>query len=146
MARYVKGQRQPGQGGRRNPPGGRPTKEQAAEKESFRQALERKREERAEELAGAYYDMALADPATMRHAVDKVLPTLTEENIIAPPTIIFAPYAHNRHPPQLPAQDIPVAVEQSEQEESSQSLAPPPGVKLKFHAFANVPAGGKRRQ
>jgi hypothetical protein len=86
-------------GGRRNPPGGRPTKEQAAEKESFRQALERKREERAEELAGAYYEMALADPATMRHAVDKVLPTLTEENIIAPPTIIFAPFAPNRHPP-----------------------------------------------
>jgi hypothetical protein len=129
-------------GGRRNPPGGRPTKAQAAEKESFRQALERKREERAEELAGAYYDMALADPATMRHAVDKVLPTLTEENIIAPPTIIFAPFAHNRHPPQLPAQDIPVTVQNKPaqlpapdgQEGGGEGAAPA----LKFLNFSNV--------
>ena len=55
--RYVKGQRQPGQGGRRNPPGGRPTEERAAEKESFRRSLGAQAgREGAEELAGAYYD------------------------------------------------------------------------------------------
>ena len=74
MPRYVKGQRQPGQGGRRNPPGGRPTKAQVAEKESLRQAIERKREERADEFAEAYLVMAKDDPATMRHFIDKVLP------------------------------------------------------------------------
>jgi hypothetical protein len=59
--------------------GGPPTKEQLAERESFRQALERKREERAEELATAYYDMALGtrdETATMRHVVDKVIPPI----------------------------------------------------------------------
>ena len=87
------------EGGKRNPPGGRPTKAQAAEKESFRQALERQREERAQELASAYYDTALADPATLRHCVDKVLPTLTEENIIAPPIINFLIFSSSQLPP-----------------------------------------------
>src|SRR4029453_10151881 len=85
---------------------GPPTKEQVAEKESFRQALERQREERAQELASAYYDTALADPATLRHCVDKVLPTLTEENIIAPPIINFLQFSS----PKLPASGIPAPV------------------------------------
>jgi hypothetical protein len=143
MARYVKGQRQPGQGGRRNPPGGRPTKEQVAEKESFRQALERKREEMAEELASAYYDMVLDDPATMRHCVDKVLPTLTEENIIAPPTINFLQFASNQHPAQLPPREIPAPVpilvgNRRGEEAGRQGVASA----LKFHDFSN----GKRRK
>ena len=120
--------------------GGPPTKEQVAEKESFRQALERKREERAEELAGAYYDMALADPATMRHAVDKVLPSLTEENIIAPPIINFLQFSS----PQLPASGIPapVLVGNGRGEEAGGKGVAPPA--LKFHNFSNVP--GTRRK
>ena len=142
MPRYVKGQRQPGQGGRRNPPGGRPTKEQAAEKESFRQALERQREERAQELASAYYDTALADPATLRHCVDKVLPTLTEENIIAPPIINFLQFSS----PQLPPREIPAPVlvgngAKNGHQEGGQGVAPPA---LKFHNFSN--GNGKRRE
>lgn len=141
MPRYVKGQRQPGQGGRRNPPGGRPTKAQAAEKESFRQALERQREERAQELASAYYDTALADPATLRHCVDKVLPTLTEENIIAPPIINFLQFSS----PQLPPREIPAPVlvgngAKIGHQEGRQGAVPA----LRFHDFSNVP--GKRRQ
>ena len=62
-------------GGRREG-AGRPTREQAAEKESFRQALERKREAKAGILADKYYEMALNDPATMRHLVDKVIPPM----------------------------------------------------------------------
>ena len=85
----------------------------------------------------------------MRHAVDKVLPTLTEENIIVPPTIIFAPYAHNRHPPNCLPGTIPVAVEQSEREESSQSLAAATGVKLKISRlrkmFPRAESGGNER-
>jgi hypothetical protein len=65
-------------GGLRNPPGGRPTKAQVAEKESLRQAIERKREERADEFAEAYLVMAKDDPATMRHFIDKVLPHKVE--------------------------------------------------------------------
>jgi hypothetical protein len=116
---------------RKKKAGGRPTKAQAAEKESFRQALERKREERAEELAGAYYDMALADPATMRHAVDKVLPTLTEENIIAPPIINFLQFSS----PKLPASGIPppVLVGNGRGEEAGVRVVPPA---LKFHGFS----------
>jgi hypothetical protein len=56
--------------------GGRPTKEQAAEKESFRQALERKREAKAGILADKYYEMALNDPATMRHLISQVIPPI----------------------------------------------------------------------
>jgi hypothetical protein len=129
-------------GGRRNPPGGRPTKAQAVEKESFRQALERQREERAQELASAYYDTALSDPATLRHCVDKVLPTLTEENIIAPMTVTFLQFCRNS--PQLSASGIPapILVGDGKQEQSEREAAPPPPAKLKFHDFSN----GKRRQ
>jgi hypothetical protein len=77
MAKFQKGHKF-AKGGKREG-AGRPTKEQAAEKESFRQALERKREELAEELANAYYDMALGtrdETATMRHVVDKVIPPI----------------------------------------------------------------------
>jgi hypothetical protein len=59
--------------------GGRPTKEQIAERESLRAAIERKREERASILADRYFDMALADPPTMRHLVDKVMPPAKQE-------------------------------------------------------------------
>jgi hypothetical protein len=56
---------------------GAPTKEKMLQKESFRQALERMREEMAIELAVAYHDMALGkmnETATMRHLIDKVIP------------------------------------------------------------------------
>ena|SRR5690349_34144 len=51
--------------------GGRPTKEQAAEKNAFLDAVRRERDRRAGRLATRYLDMAEADPATMRHLVDK---------------------------------------------------------------------------
>jgi hypothetical protein len=136
---FKKGERLPNQGGKREG-AGRPTKEQVAEKESFRQALERKREERAEELAGAYYDMALADPATMRHAVDKVLPSLTEENIIAPPIINFLQFSS----PQLPSREIsaPVLVDTGNGDQAGRQGAAPA---VRFRDFSNnVPE--KRRK
>jgi hypothetical protein len=92
MPRYVKGQRQPGQGGRRNPPGGRPTKAQVAERESLRQAIERKREELSGVLADRYVTMAQEDPATMRHLVDKVMPD--EEKPTQPLQITFLQFTH----------------------------------------------------
>jgi hypothetical protein len=58
--------------------GGRPTREQAAEKEVFRDALIREREEKAEKFVKRYYEFAMKDASTMRHAVDKVLPNKHE--------------------------------------------------------------------
>ena len=66
-------------GGTRGNKGGRPTKEQRAEKESLRQAIERKREELANAFSNAYLGMALSDPATMRHLVDKLIPDAKQE-------------------------------------------------------------------
>jgi hypothetical protein len=109
VPRYVKGQRQPGQGGRRNPPGGRPTREQA---EIKKEAAEIKKE--AAQIAkefiethvqgflDSYLDLGTgkvieqknkagktvkvkfipADPATVRHAIDKILP---DEQMESPP-------------------------------------------------------------
>src|SRR5262252_3461581 len=116
-----------GKGGKR-PGAGRPSKAQLAERESLRAAIERKREERAAALADKYLEMAEEDPTTMRHLVDKVMPDL-EETPPASPTITFIQF---NNPPQLPAKEIPVAIE-------------PPGSKenrlierqeLKFHNFA----------
>src|SRR5262244_2831390 len=83
---------------------GRPTKEEVAERESLRAAIERKREERAAALADKYLEMAEEDPATMRHLVDKVMPDL-DETPPAPQAITFIQF---NNPPQLPAKEIPV--------------------------------------
>ena len=124
---FKKGERHPKQGGYREN-AGRPTKEEVAERESLRAAIERKREERAAALADKYLEMAEEDPATMRHLVDKVMPDL-DETPPAPQAITFIQF---NNPPQLPAKEIPVAIE-------------PPGSKenrlierqeLKFHNFA----------
>ena len=53
--------------------------EEASRRESFKEALERIREEEATALANKYYDMAKDDPATMRHAIDKVIPNAKQE-------------------------------------------------------------------
>lgn len=65
-------------GGKR-PGAGAPTKEQKANKLSFLQALEAEREKRSGILSGRYYDMAMEDPATMRHIVDRVMPPAKQE-------------------------------------------------------------------
>jgi hypothetical protein len=86
---------------------GRPTKEEVAERESLRSAIERKREERANSLADKYFEMAMDDPATMRHLVDKVMPDL-DETPPAPRAITFIQF---NNPPQLPAKEA-VTIEQ----------------------------------
>lgn len=59
--------------------GGRPTKAQVAEKQSFLKALERERERLGAKLAERYFEMALSDPATMRHAVDRIEPPAKQQ-------------------------------------------------------------------
>jgi hypothetical protein len=168
MARYVKGRRQPGQGGRRNPPGGRPTKEQqeikkqAAEiaEESKKQAAQIAREfvdTHVQEFLDSYLGLGtgkvierldkdgnvvklvMLDPATVRHAIDKILPDEQME-LTRPMVVTFLQFGRNHA--QLPApREIPVTVEQSEREE-----APPPAPPVKFLNFANGSGNGKRRQ
>src|SRR5215510_5084778 len=104
---FKKGERHPKQGGYREN-AGRPTKEELAERESLRAAIERKRQERAASLADKYFDMAMEDPATMRHLVDKVMPDL-DETPPAPQAITFIQFGNN--PPQLPAKEVLVAIE-----------------------------------
>src|SRR5215813_2012530 len=110
---FKKGERHPKQGGYREN-AGRPTKEELAERESLRAAIERKREERAAALADKYLEMAEEDPTTMRHLVDKVMPDL-EETPPASPTITFIQF---NNPPQLPAKEIPVTIEQPAPQEN----------------------------
>jgi hypothetical protein len=129
MPRYVKGQRQPGQGGRRSPPGGRPTREQA---EIKKEAAEIKKE--AAQIAkefiethvqgflDSYLDLGtgkvierldkdgnvvklvMIDPATVRHAIDKILPDEQMQHA-QPLQFIFQDFARAA-PPQLPAQEL----------------------------------------
>ena len=97
-------------GGKRNPPGGRPTKAQLAERESLRQAIEREREERAGVLAARYVEMAQEDPATMRHLVDKVLPDQQMESS-RPLQVTFLQFAvANNTRSQVPPKDVSVTV------------------------------------
>src|SRR5262245_25842184 len=110
---FKKGERHPKQGGHRKN-AGRPTKAEIAERESLRQAIERKREELANAFSNAYLGMALNDPATMRHLVDKVMPDL-EETPPASPTITFIQF---NDPPQRPAKEVSVAIEQPVPKES----------------------------
>src|SRR5262245_8586498 len=107
---FKKGERHPKQGGYREN-AGRPTKEELAERESLRAAIERKREELANAFSTAYMGMALNDPATMRHLVDKLIPDAKQERDEQqrPVQITFLQFANDST--QLPAEEIRVAIE-----------------------------------
>jgi len=140
-----------GRGGRR-PGAGRPTKEQAAQKESLRQAIERKREELANAFSNAYLGMALNDPATMRHLVDKLIPDAKQERDEQqqPLQITFLQFSRNRAQPGQNSSEpwtgpsevkspILVSDNRNGDEWGGQGVAP---VKLQFANFSN----GKRRK
>jgi hypothetical protein len=107
---------------------GRPIKEELAERESLRAAIERKREERAAALAEKYLAMAEEDPATMRHLVNKVMPDL-DETLPAPRAITFIQFNNSL---QLPAKNIPVTIKQPASKENRL----PEEQGLKFYDFA----------
>ena len=58
---------------------GRPTKEQRQQQDAFLKALIKERDKRALKLAMRYFEFAEQDPATMRHAVDKVIANAKQE-------------------------------------------------------------------
>jgi hypothetical protein len=171
MPRYVKGLRQPGQGGRRNPPGGRPTKEQqeikkqAAEiaEESKKQAAEIAREfidTHVQQFLDSYLNLGtgkvierldkdgnvvklvMLDPATVRHAIDKILPDEQME-LTRPMVVQFLQFARNHDPAQLPADELPAPIlvgNGNGDQAGRQGVAPT----LRFHDFSTVP--DKRRK
>jgi hypothetical protein len=163
MARYVKGRRQLGQGGRRNPPGGRPTKEQqeikkqAAEiaEESKKQAAQIAREfvdTHVQEFLDSYLGLGtgkvierkgkdgkvvklvMLDPATVRHAIDKILPD-DQMELTRPMVVQFLQFARNHDPAQLPTEELPAPIlvgTGNGDQAGRQDVAPA----LKFHGFS----------
>jgi hypothetical protein len=151
-------------GGRRNPPGGRPTREQA---EIKKEAAEIKKEAaqiakefietHVQEFLDSYLDLGtgkvierkgkdgkvvklvMLDPATVRHAIDKILPD-DQIELTRPMVVQFLQFARNHNPAQLPAEELPTPIlvgsNGNEDEAGRQGAAPT----LKFHDFSN----GKR--
>jgi hypothetical protein len=159
-------------GGKRNPPGGRPTKEQQEIKKEAAQIAKEFIEIHVQGFLDSYLDLGtgkvierldkdgnvvklvMLDPATVRHAIDKILPDEQMQHA-QPLEIIFQDFARAA-PSQLPPKDIPITVSRNAGGEQK-SLAPAPhGVnvllpaaeakhpQVKFHEFAS--GNGKRRQ
>ena len=104
-------------GGKR-PGAGRPSKAQLAERESLRAAIERKREELANAFSNAYLGMALSDPATMRHLVDKLIPDAKQERDEQqrPVQITFLEFTNDSS--QLATKEILATIEQPAPQEN----------------------------
>jgi hypothetical protein len=156
MPRYVKGQRQPGQGGRRNPPGGRPTNEQQELKKAAAEIAREFIETHVQGFLDSYLDLGTgklieqknkagktvkvkfipADPATVRHAIDKILPDEQME-LTRPMVVQFLQFARNHNPAQLPAEELPAPIlvgsNGNGDEAGRQGAAPA----LKFNNFSN---------
>jgi len=157
-------------GGRRNPPGGRPTKEQQEIKKEAAQIAKEFIETHVQGFLDSYLDLGtgkvierldkdgnvvklvMLDPATVRHAIDKILPDEQMQHA-QPVQIIFQDFARAARS-QLPPKDIPITVSRNAGGDQK-SLAPhrandllrAPEAKhpqVKFHEFAS--GNGKRRQ
>ena len=80
---FVKGKKHPRQGGRQNPPGGRPTKEQAELNKLAADYVKKYIEDRLKPIVDAYISLASGepcgrarrklDPATCRHVIERFL-------------------------------------------------------------------------
>jgi hypothetical protein len=145
-------------GGKRNPPGGRPTKEQQEIKKEAAQIAREFFETHVQGFLDSYLDLGtgkvierldkdgnivklvMLDPATVRHAIDKILPDEQME-LTRPMVVQFLQFARNHNPAQLPAEELPAPIlvgsNGNEDEAGRQGAAPT----LKFHDFSN----GKRR-
>jgi hypothetical protein len=70
--RFAKGNKL-AKGGRRNPPGGRPTREQMRDKKTFQEAVEREIAKRINHIACHYVSRALKNDRVLMHLIDKVM-------------------------------------------------------------------------
>jgi hypothetical protein len=151
-------------GGLRNPPGGRPTKEQAEIKKEAAQIAKEFIETHVQGFLDSYLDLGTgklieqknkagktvkvkfipADPATVRHAIDKILPDEQME-LTRPLVVTFLQFARNHDSAQpLPASGIPapILVGNGNGDEAGRQGAAPPA--LRFQDFSKVP--GTRRK
>jgi hypothetical protein len=166
-------------GGKRNPPGGRPTKEQQEIKKAAAQIAKEFIETHVQKFLDSYLDLAagkvierldkdgnvvelvMLDPATVRHAIDKILPDEQMQHA-QPVQIIFQDFARAARS-QLSPKDIPITVsrnaggdQKSLAPHRANDLLPAPEAEektklkhpqVKFHDFASSTSGnGKRRQ
>jgi hypothetical protein len=163
-------------GGKRNPPGGRPTKEQQEIKKEAAQIAKEFIETHVQGFLDSYLDLGtgkvierldkdgnvvelvMLDPATVRHAIDKILPD-EQMQYAQPLEIIFQDFARAA-PSQLPPKDIPITVSRNAGSDQkslaphrANDLLPAPEAEektelkhpqVKFHEFAS--GNGKRRQ
>jgi hypothetical protein len=147
-------------GGKRNPPGGRPTKEQQEIKKAAAEIAKEFLETHVQGFLDSYLDLGtgkvierldkngtvvklvMLDPATVRHAIDKILPD-DQMELTRPMVVQFLQFARNHNPAHLPAEELPAPIlvgsNGNGDEAGGQGAAPA----LKFHDFSNV---GKRRQ
>ena len=162
-------------GGRRNPPGGRPTKEQQEIKKEAAQIAKEFIETHVQGFLDSYLDLGtgkvierldkdgnvvklvMLDPATVRHAIDKILP---DEQMESPPVyqINFLRFGDN-HPAQPSPEDITITPLAGNGKMAGpdrvNDLLPMPTAEqqtklklsqVKFHGFAYASGNGKRRQ
>jgi hypothetical protein len=154
-------------GGKRNPPGGRPTKEQQEIKKAAAEIAREFIETNVQKFLDSYIRLSTGkfiDPATVRHAIDKILPD-EQMQYAQPLEIIFQDFARAA-PSQLPPKDIPITVSRNAggDQKSKEYAAPlipyrdakenaeegqlekPKPQQVKFHAFAFSSGNGKRRE
>jgi hypothetical protein len=146
-------------GGTKGNKGGRPSKAELQALITGAELARKRLEKSAGKIMNRYIELATRDdPATTRHAVDKILP---DKQIESPPVyqIHFLNFADMR-PSQLPPKDIPITVSRNAGGEQkslaphrANDLLPAPEAEektelkhpqVKFHDFAS--RNGKRRQ
>jgi hypothetical protein len=109
---FKKGQRHPNQGGKRG--GGRPTKEQARQKKLEQETADSIIKKNSAKLARRLVSDAMTEKGrkSLHVAINKLVPDAKVEQMEAaqPLQINFLQFGNNT--PQLPAREIPVAIEQ----------------------------------
>jgi hypothetical protein len=127
---------------------GRPSGKELKEIKSAADKARAKLEASAGAIMGCYVGLASSgnDPATTRHAVDKLLPDEKFNPLGAAINIQFVQY---QHPVQLPAEGLPITIlaSDADQEAGLPSVAPQVGQGqggIKFHDFQDVPGEPRR--
>jgi hypothetical protein len=99
-------------GGTRGNKGGRPSKEQQEIKKAAAEIAREFIETHVQKFLDSYLRLSTGkfiDPATVRHAIDKILP---DEQMEAAQPIQITFLRFDNNPPQLPAKEMPVTIEQ----------------------------------
>lgn len=126
------------QGGIKGNKGGRPSKAELQALITVAELARKRLEKSAGKIMNRYIELATRDdPATTRHAVDKILPDDQMESTQQPPHFAFINFADIRRPSQIlpPAPLIPYLDAKENAEQGQLEKLKPPQVK--FHAFSS---------